>query len=186
MPWDLTNGLLGRDALWAYGDADIRAHERDLKPLYLELLSGDLPGARVQVTHCDLHRGNLLRPDEETDELVGIIDFGDMVEGPIACDLAILAGSFALENDPIGATVDIVKGYHADCPMTARELDLLPDLIAARMVQAVLLTDFRIKATENPPDFIRRYRPILMEGLERWRELDQSKLRAHYRAVAGH
>ena len=101
-------------------------------------------------------------------------------------DLAILAGSFALENDPIGATVDIVKGYHAACPMTARELDLLPDLIAARMVQTVLLTDFRIKATENPPDFIRRYRPILMEGLERWRELDQSKLRAHYRAVAGH
>lgn len=171
-PWDMNNGLLGTKALWSHGDPDIAVFESRLRPLFENLFGERLRGARSQVAHFDLHRDNLLRADLRDEAVAGVIDFGDMVHGPLVCDAAILAASFSFESDPVDSMARVIAGYHEVFPLLDTELSTLHDLVLARLAQVMLLTDFRLKETEQPPDFIRQMRPDIMMGLERVSALD--------------
>lgn len=177
MPWDLTNGLLGSEQLWCHGNEDIRRHEKILRPLFMQLFDQDTCDLRQQVTHYDLHPMNLLRADHTSAAVTGVIDFSDIIDGPLICDLAILAWGFIGLDDPVEAIATVVKGYNENQPLTAREIMLLYDLILARAVQMVLLTDFRLKATDNPPAYTRD-RCDYMANAERWLEVDRSEVGA--------
>jgi len=111
-PWDMNNGLLGSEVLWRYGYQDIIAFEQRLRPQFAKLFSERLKNARRQVAHFDLHQENLLRPCDQDEVVSGVIDFGDMVHGPLACDAAIIAASFAALDNPVESMTAVVSGYH--------------------------------------------------------------------------
>ena len=182
MPWDMTNGLLGSEELWRHGTEDIRKHEKALRPLFTRLFDEHTRDLRQQVTHHDLHPMNLLRADHTSVAVTGVIDFSDMVEAPLICDLAILAWGFIGCDHPVEAIVTVVQGYHENQPLTVREIMIVCDLILARAVQFVLLTDFRLKATDDPPAFTRD-RSDYMANVERWLEVDRSEVQARLLAV---
>ncbi len=184
-PWDMNNGLLGSRVLWRHGDADIAAFEDDLRPLFAELFDVRLKGARRQVAHFDLHQDNLLRPDERDESVIGVIDFGDMVHGPLVCDPAIVAASFSSQDDPLASMTAAVAGYHRVCPLTEAEISLLYDLILARLVQTVLLDDFRLKETPDPPAFLTEMRPRIMESLRRVAALDRDEVTQAFLSACG-
>lgn len=174
MPWDMNNGLLGSNTLWRHGDPDIAARAPDLRPRFEALFTERLEGMRQQVAHFDLHRDNLLRLDAEDESVCGVIDFGDMVHGPLVCDPAIVAASFSAQGDPIRGMAAAISGYHQAYPLREAEISLLYDLILARLIQTVLLTDFRLKETLDPPAFLKGLRAETMESVETIMSLDGS------------
>ena len=185
-PWDMDNGLLGSRLLWRHGDADIAAFEKELRPRFAELFTVRLKDARRQVAHFDLHQDNLLRPDARDESVIGVIDFGDMVRGPLVCDPAIIAASFSSQSDPLESMAAAVAGYHRVCPLTEAEISLLYDLVLARLVQTVLLDDFRLKETADPPAFLTEMRPRIMESLRRVSDLDRDEVTQTFLSACRH
>lgn len=110
--------------------------ERHVKPR--------LPGLRAQAIHNDLTVDNALCDDDGT--ITGIIDFGDMTFAPLVIDVASAAAStIAGRPDPFAAMVAFVEGYERVTPLLGEELDLLPDLLAVRFTQNVLISAWRAR-----------------------------------------
>ncbi len=86
---------------------------------------------RKQVIHGDANDWNLLIREGR---VAGIIDFGDMVVSQTINELAIALTYTMLEKeDPIGAAVEVIRGYHSVIPLDEREIRLLYYLIATRL-----------------------------------------------------
>src|SRR5262249_43059837 len=61
--------------------------------------------------HGDANDENVL---VDGNRVIGLIDFGDALENPIACELAIAATYAVLDSaDPLAAAADVVAGYDA-------------------------------------------------------------------------
>ncbi len=100
-----------------------------------------LEDLRWQVIHNDANDYNILLNDGM---VTGLLDFGDMLYSPRVAEVAI-AAAYALlgEDDPLGATANVVAGYHAVSALTVTELSLLYDLICARLAVSVSISSER-------------------------------------------
>jgi len=174
MPWDITNGLLFRpqlrDLLSAgvreFADPVLRRLEREVFPA--------LDGLRKQVIHQDAHGANLLRASPSSEAVAGLIDFGDMVHGPVVCDLAVCLTDF-LENagDPEAIAAAMTRGFHSVIPLERTEIGLLLDLVMARLILILELFEFRRRNMDNPPEFVTRDQPRYFACLKKLAEADR-------------
>ena len=163
--WGIENGLLAKPAFWGVGQSDIRSFEPCLRRCY-ERLRHRLNTQRWQLIHGDAHLENLLRSAPDADSVCGLIDFGDMARAPLLCDAAILALGFAERaRDPAAIAAAAVAGYHAACPLTTDELDLIYDAMIARQALSVLLLDAKLSVPGPRMDILRQMRAGLMERL---------------------
>jgi len=77
--------------------------------------------------------------DGKNGKISGILDFGDMVFGITAAECAIaLAYIMFNKKDPIEAGIWLLKSYHKEYPLERREVELMPNLVIARLCQSVL------------------------------------------------
>jgi len=97
----------------------------------------------AQAIHNDANDANVLLDDTGT--VSGLIDFGDLCTAPRVCGLAV-ALTYAMADaasrsagDPWRAVLPVVEGYHAEVPLTPDEIDLLPDLVRARLATSVVM-----------------------------------------------
>ncbi|MGD8383999.1 MAG: phosphotransferase [Lysobacterales bacterium] len=174
MPWDVTNGLLFRPQLRALLPPPLQT---DLAPV-LKRLKNEvyprLPKLRSQVIHHDGHGANLLRSSSDSDEVVGIIDFGDMIYGPLICDLAVsLADFMSAACDAEALAAAMCRGFHALVPLQARETDLLLDLVIARLVLTLQLFEFRRRHMRQPPPFVSSEQADIIASLKMLIGLDR-------------
>ncbi len=145
-----------------------------------------LPALRAQVVHSDGHADNLLRAGPDTDEIVGVIDFGDMVHAPLVQDLAVTLASFARHGEmSLDNAVAQVEAWNAVLPLTDDELEILHDLTLLRLATALCLYDFRIHALEKPPAWLTEERPDIVRALSRFLALDRAEVHERYRAACG-
>ena len=94
-----------------------------------------LPELRQQLIHNDANEWNLLL---EGEQMVGIIDFGDLTHAPLIQEVAVVATYMAYQQtDPVHWVGLLVSAYHEVLPLEAREVDLLYYLIAARLCLSV-------------------------------------------------
>ncbi len=102
-----------------------------LKPRLAELPSG--------VIHGDANDYNIVVTGSGREARVaGLIDFGDAMESPLVCDLAIaLAYAMLGKSDPIASAAHVVRGYHAVRPLSDLELELLYPLALTRLTVSV-------------------------------------------------
>jgi Ser/Thr protein kinase RdoA (MazF antagonist) len=101
-----------------------------------------LPSLRAQVVHSDGHADNLLRAESGTDEIVGIIDFGDMVHAPLVQDLAVTLASFARHGEmSLENAVAQVEAWNAVLPLADEELEVIHDLTLLRLATALCPPD---------------------------------------------
>jgi 4-aminobutyrate aminotransferase-like enzyme/Ser/Thr protein kinase RdoA (MazF antagonist) len=106
-----------------------------------------LPGLRAQVIHNDATLDNLLL---DSGRVSGIVDFGDMAHTALVLDLtAMLQSVLRGRADVWEAAEAAIRGYGSVIPIEADEGNLLADLLAARMVQTVLISVWR---TAQYPD----------------------------------
>ena len=145
-----------------------------------------LPSLRSQVLHNDFNPHNLLVDTVAPDRISGIIDFGDMVRGPLINDLAVAAAyHVSTDGHPLAQIVDLVTAYHAINPLRPEEVDLLFDLIAARQAITVIITAWRSALHPENTPYILRNAPIAWHGLDRLGALPPAEARGMLRAACG-
>ena len=75
---------------------------------------------RAQVIHGDVHPHNVLV--DAARKVTGIIDFGDMVHGPLILDLANATGDFLTPAADVPDTIfELVRGYRSVTPLEEAE-----------------------------------------------------------------
>ncbi|MFZ3229881.1 MAG: serine/threonine protein kinase [Pseudobdellovibrio sp.] len=143
--WELLESLLNRvspEVSGRYEKAAVQIFET------LDERLQDIPFIR---THGDLHRGNIL---EAADESFVIVDFDDMINGPIIQDFWMLLpseetkGSVEYEN--------LVEGYSELSDFPEDQLELIPWLRGYRIINYAIWIMTRWKDPSFPklfPDF---------------------------------
>lgn len=112
-----------------------------LRELVAECRVGDLSKLRQSVIHGDANDYNIL---VEGNEVVGLIDFGDIVYSYTVGDLAIAVAYVILgREDPRAAAAPVIEGYVREFPLTKAELDALWPLVRLRLCMSVSIAAFQ-------------------------------------------
>ena len=92
---------------------------------------------RKSVIHGDANDYNVL---VDRDEVVGLIDFGDMVYSYTVGDLAIAIAYVVLgKADPYAAAEPVIEGYQQEFPLATYELEALWPLVRLRLCMSVCI-----------------------------------------------
>lgn len=141
--WDACQVARVRPMLGAVESPDERARiaayldafEQDVVPALAALPS--------QIIHNDLSPSNILADEAGTD-LVGILDFGDMVHAPRIAEIAIAASyQMMVPGNPLDVLSAVVAGYESVLPLAPRERRHVLDLVLARLVQRMVIPSWR-------------------------------------------
>ncbi len=106
---------------------------------------------RHQVIHQDGHTWNLVVDPEDPAEISGIIDFGDMVYGPLINELAVAAYLSGRAAPSPEALIDIVVGYDSVTSLETGDVDVLFDLVLGRMAMNLILSEARAALFSDEP-----------------------------------
>src|SRR3954468_12069123 len=121
-----------------------------------------------QAIHNDANDLNVLVDPADPDQVVGLLDFGDLCLAPRVCGLAVACAYAVAASASAGATQslippdslipldslitgrrvgellpEVVAGYHGVAPLTAGELALLPDLLRTRLALSVVMAGWQ-------------------------------------------
>jgi len=184
--WDLQRALLLEPGVQHWVAADAKALCAELNAHFSSTVLPRLPSLRAQVIHGDGHADNLLRAEAGGDEVIGVIDFGDMVHAPLVQDLAVTLASFARHGAmSLDNAVAQVESWNAVYPLMDDELEVLHDLTLLRLATALCLYDFRIHATEKPAAWLTEERPDIIRALSKFLSLDRDEVHERYRGACG-
>jgi Ser/Thr protein kinase RdoA (MazF antagonist) len=140
LQWDVVRA---RDviagALSEIDDPDRRALLGRVLALLDERLVPALPTLRRSVIHNDANDHNIL-VDATGERVVGVIDFGDMIQSVTAQEAAV-ATAYAMfhRTDPLSVVGPLIGAFDRPCRLTDAELDALPALIVARIATSVAI-----------------------------------------------
>src|SRR5215211_1132983 len=143
--WDLAHAAKLRPHVDTISDPDRRRLVEAVIDRYEERVVPRWPGLRAQVVHGDLNLDNVLLDDEG--RICGIVDFGDAVQTAQGADFAVALASLmrGREADEVFRVGRIaIDGYSSRLPLEAEELELLGDLVAARLAQIVVISAWRV------------------------------------------
>lgn len=151
------HGAAGRRIAWDPRQAPtLRPHthlitNRDMRAIVEKALDRfialmpQLQRLRGQVIHHDCHPGNLL-VDHASGKVTGLLDFGDMIHGPLLFDLAIpMAETQGVGLSPLAAAARVLAGYANVTPLEEAEYALLYDTILARHALTLAIHAWRGK-----------------------------------------
>lgn len=166
--WDVQHVLGVRPMLSSIDEPEARRLAEIALDRFESRVLPQLPGLRRQVIHNDFNPYNLLVDPADIDRVTGVIDFGDMVTATLVQDVATAAAYFVSpEGHAMSGPAALVRGFQAITPLTDTELSLLPDLMAARLALAVMVSSFRAAAHPENAPYILKNRPIAVAGLAR-------------------
>jgi Ser/Thr protein kinase RdoA (MazF antagonist) len=114
----------------------------------VEPVLGGLPRA---VVHHDLHDSNLLvGPSPRATAVVGILDFGDMLES-VRVSEPVIAAAYAARNsrDPLAALHAVMAGWAETVPLTTDEAAVALPLAAARLTANAAVWTSRLGTTRG-------------------------------------
>ena len=118
------------------------------------------PRLRSQVIHGDFALDNALLDDR--DRVVGIIDFGDIVHSALATDLASSLSSVLRtrhEDDIFRSARILIDGFQSRVGLEQLELELLPDLLVARLCTIVSISAWRVISYPENAEYIQAWDP---------------------------
>lgn len=144
--WDLANApAVLRKHQTQIQDSDLRGQIQELADHFDHYVVPLLPGLRKSVIHNDANDYNVIVGGgydlyTRNQQVVGIIDFGDMVYGYTVGNLAISASYGLLgKSDPLAAAAQVAAGYHAVYPLEEREIAALFGLVCMRLCASACL-----------------------------------------------
>ncbi|MBI1379065.1 MAG: aminotransferase class III-fold pyridoxal phosphate-dependent enzyme [Frankiales bacterium] len=98
------------------------------------------PRLRRAVIHGDANDHNVLvdpghrhDPAARFTRVSGLIDFGDLVHSAVVAEVAVAAAYLVHVDDPVGAVADVAAGFHEVHPLADVELEVLWELVLARL-----------------------------------------------------
>ncbi len=76
---------------------------------------------------------------DSTQKVVGLIDFGELMESKVVCELAISCAYLSMNYDnPLPIAAQIIKGFHSVFPLNDREMRAIFPLMANRAIISVM------------------------------------------------
>jgi 4-aminobutyrate aminotransferase-like enzyme/Ser/Thr protein kinase RdoA (MazF antagonist) len=144
--WDLARAADLRPHLSAIVDARRRRLVENVLDRYEERVAPRWPALRAQVVHGDLNRDNVLV--DERGRIAAIVDFGDIGFSSVVGDFAIGVSSLLRGrsgDDAFRAARIATDGFQSRLPLEPLELDLLGDLVAARLAAVVTISAWRVE-----------------------------------------
>lgn len=186
MPWNLSNGIAVSPGLWARAANDVKTLATPILHRLRHEVLPELNAGPSQIIHNDAHPNNLLRADAISQDVVGLIDFGDMVHAPIINDLAVMAAAFHRHGKEGLETVEnLLIGFHRVHPLSAAEVSLLWDAMTLRVLITILLSDIKLSMrVDQDPDVVVE-RVGAYEMLKIMRDLDHDLVVDRLRAACG-
>ncbi|KJZ22305.1 phosphotransferase [Tritonibacter mobilis] len=186
LQWDIKRARHLRPLLTDIRDINLRAQlERRLDHFEAEI-APLLPRLRAQIVHNDFNPHNILVDAPHATYPVGLIDFGDMVHTPIACDLAV-ACSYQIGSgtDPLRAICEMVSGYTNCLQLEPEEIALLPSLIRLRHTTTLAIGASRARRYPANAPYILRNADAAQRGLATLDQIgDATVINALKRAAA--
>jgi 4-aminobutyrate aminotransferase-like enzyme/Ser/Thr protein kinase RdoA (MazF antagonist) len=153
--WDVRHAPRLRPCLAALEDPGLRGlSERVLDRFAADCLPR-LDSLRAQVLHHDLHPHNVLVDAAEPERITGLIDYGDMVHGPLVLELAAAGSDLVLDIEgQLAAMAEVLAGYHAVLPVQDAEVAQLFDLIQVRRVASLAILASRRREPGYDPSYL--------------------------------
>jgi 4-aminobutyrate aminotransferase-like enzyme/Ser/Thr protein kinase RdoA (MazF antagonist) len=156
--WDLKNAAGLRPLLGSVADEDRRRLLERALDRYEERVLPSWPRLRSQVVHGDFNLDNILF--DERDRVAGIVDFGDVSHTAQAADFAIGLASLLRgrpEDDLFRVARIAIDGYGLRIPFEQQELDVLGDLVTARLATIVVISAWRVERYPENAGYIQAW-----------------------------
>jgi 4-aminobutyrate aminotransferase-like enzyme/Ser/Thr protein kinase RdoA (MazF antagonist) len=165
--WDLHHVANLRPLVPSVDRAQRRRLVEAVLERYEERVAPAWPRLRAQVVHGDFNLDNVLL--DERDRVGGIVDFGDIAHTALVADFAIALASLlrGRPGDDVFRVARIaIDGYASVVPLERSELDLLGDLVAARLAAIVTISAWRVERYPENAVYIQAWDDDSWELLE--------------------
>lgn len=184
MAWDVRHAPRLKRPLASLEDAKLRA----LAERVIDRFAGDclprLGGLRAQVLHNDLNFHNVLVDARNPERITGLIDFGDMVHGPLILEVAIAGSDAVLQTDrPVEAVAEMLAAYHAALPLSAADTAQLFDLIQVRQALSLAVLVARRTQPDNHSGYLESYAEPMTQAMLALEEIGREKATETFRRV---
>ncbi len=144
--WHLENaGGVIATRLAAIEDLERRALVAEISERFDEI-APRLPELPRSLVHHDANDWNVLctTPRLASPRPVALLDWGDMSEAATVVDLAVAIAYAVLEQgDPLAVAASVTRGYNLARPLAEAEVEVLFDLIRARLAVSVSISAAR-------------------------------------------
>ncbi len=183
LKWNAANaGAVVAGALELPVDPERRSLLRHFLTLIEDEVAPGLSSLPRGVIHNDANDYNLLVSEGE---VTGILDFGDMVESALVCELANACAYVMFgKTDPLRAARAVTAGYHQVRPLREDELRLLFPLIATRLAMSVAISARQFR-DEPDKEYLRVSEASAWKLLERLRGESKQLAQYGFRAACG-
>jgi 4-aminobutyrate aminotransferase-like enzyme/Ser/Thr protein kinase RdoA (MazF antagonist) len=144
--WHLQSAAELRALASAIPDESRRRLVENVLDRFEERVAPHWPMLRAQVVHGDLNLDNVLLDDRG--RISAIVDFGDVGFSAQAADFAVGLASLLRRrpyDDLFRAARIAIDGYQSRIPLEPLELELLGDLVAARLAAIVTISAWRVE-----------------------------------------
>src|SRR5512132_525753 len=156
--WDLRHAAELRPLLASIADRRRRQLVADVIDRFERHVLPRWPLLRSQVVHGDFTLDNVFL--DEGDRVAGIVDFGDTGHTAEVADFAIALASLLCgrPNDDVFRVGRIaIDGYGGRVPLEPLELDVLGDLVAARLATLVAISAWRVDRFPENAEYIQAW-----------------------------
>jgi Ser/Thr protein kinase RdoA (MazF antagonist) len=171
LPWDLSNTAALRPMLDVLAEPPLRDLAAARLEHFEQVLQPALAALPRQLIHTDLNPDNVLFSPVPQQRVSGIIDFGDMVEGPLVCDLAVAATyHLTVDGDSLLDLLPVIEGYEESAALPDAQRMLLLPLVECRLLATLLIQGSRSRG--EPPFTTASLRPSALEAAQRLQWLD--------------
>jgi hydroxylysine kinase len=172
------------DGLGELTGGSVRAALADCLDRFDAVVRPALAGVPTQVIHTDFHGENLLT---DGGRIVGVLDFGDALDGPVAMDVGIAAcyqlGCDGPGGDLLAPALDVVAGYHAVDPLSVADLDLVAEFIVARVAARIIVSQANAAREPANAGYLLRRTPQAVAHLAALRALPSDEIGRRLRAA---
>ena len=136
--WDLARAQQHRPSICLVKDPERRRILEQIFHFYAAIAMPRFPDLPRSLIHADINDDNVL---VDKDRIQGILDFGDCLENPIICDLAIALAYVTLDEEaPLEVASQVVGAYHRVRALSLDELEILFPLICTRLAVSVIIS----------------------------------------------
>jgi len=142
-------------------------------------------GLAKQALHGDINPDNMVIDPSVPERIVGLFDFGDMTWGPRIFELAVAATYQCSGADPVVAMAQVAAAFHVADPLERREINLLPDLVAARAAQSILMAARYGALHPDNAEYLTGDSAAMAETLRWLADTDSEEAAARIRDVCG-
>jgi 4-aminobutyrate aminotransferase-like enzyme/Ser/Thr protein kinase RdoA (MazF antagonist) len=146
--WDISQSLWTKDYLHLFSEDDKKILSSFQKQ-FIEIYES-YSKLRKSVVHNDPNDNNIIVSSELIrPKAVAAIDYGDAIYTQVINDVAILCAYGGMgHNDPLDASLELVKGYHSAFPLKEKELKYLYNAITMRLV--IIVTRAAMSKIDEP------------------------------------